>query len=58
MTEESKNSIANNQSVIRDIIDLQRRYYFEKRNVKSARRRNLSEIIERHIHKAEKDNDS
>ncbi|NOX74816.1 MAG: hypothetical protein GXP03_14760 [Alphaproteobacteria bacterium] len=34
--------------IIREIIELERRYFFEKRNVKTERQRKLQEIIERH----------
>ena len=34
--------------VIREIIGLERSYFFEKRNVKTERQRKLREIIERH----------
>jgi len=35
-------------SVVREIIELERSYFFEKRNVKTERLRKLREIIERH----------
>ena len=34
--------------VIREIIELERSYFFEKRNVKTERQRKLRDIIERH----------
>ncbi len=37
-----------NDTIIREIIGLERRYFFEKRNVKSERQRKLRELIERH----------
>lgn len=37
-----------NDPIIREIIELERSYYFEKRNVKTERQRKLREIIERH----------
>ena len=36
------------EPVIKEIIDLERSYFFEKRNVKTERQRKLREIIERH----------
>ena len=37
-----------NDPIIREIIELERSYYFAKRNVKTERQRKLREIIERH----------
>ena len=37
-----------NDHIIREIIELERSYFFEKRNVKTERQRKLREIIERH----------
>lgn len=37
-----------NDPVIREIIELERSYFFEKRNVKTERQRKLRDIIERH----------
>lgn len=37
-----------NDPIIREIIQLERSYFFEKRNVKTERQRKLREIIERH----------
>ena len=34
--------------IIREIIELERSYFFEKRNVKTERQRKLRDIIERH----------
>jgi hypothetical protein len=34
--------------IVREIIELERSYFFEKRNVKTERQRKLREIIERH----------
>ena len=35
--------------IVREIIELERSYFFEKRNVKTERQRKLREIIERHV---------
>ena len=37
-----------NEQIIREIIELERTYFFEKRNVKTERQRKLRELIERH----------
>ena len=37
-----------NDPIVREIIELERSYFFEKRNVKTERQRKLREIIERH----------
>ena len=44
--------------IIREIIELERSYFFEKRNVKTERQRKLREIIERHIKPGETDDDT
>lgn len=36
------------EPIIKEIIELERSYFFEKRNVKTERQRKLREIIERH----------
>ncbi|WP_171172901.1 hypothetical protein [Ruegeria sp. HKCCA5929] len=48
----------NNDPIIREIIELERSYFFEKRNVKTERQRKLSEIIERHTKLGEAGNDT
>ena len=37
-----------NDPIVREIIELEREYFFGKRNVNTERRRKLREIIERH----------
>jgi len=37
-----------NDPIVREIIELEREYFFGKRNVKTERLRKLREIIERH----------
>lgn len=44
--------------IIREIIELERSYFFEKRNVKTERQRKLREIIERHTKPGEMDDDT
>lgn len=44
--------------IIREIIELERSYFFEKRNVKTERQRKLREIIERHTKPGDSADDS
>ena len=44
--------------IIREIIELERSYFFEKRNVKSERQRKLRDIIERHLKPGDSTDDS
>lgn len=37
------------EPIIREIVELERQYFFEKRNVKTERQRKLREIIERRV---------
>ncbi|MEQ8435417.1 MAG: hypothetical protein RIA71_14385 [Oceanicaulis sp.] len=46
------------EPIIREIIELERSYFFEKRNVKTERQRKLREIIERHTKPGDISNDS
>ena len=48
MTSEEDITEAKNDPIIREIIELERSYFFEKRNVKTERLRKLRDIIERH----------
>jgi len=36
------------EKIIREIIAVERQYYFEKKNVTSERQRKIKEVIERH----------
>ncbi|UKK94120.1 hypothetical protein L7D45_18125 [Brucella pseudogrignonensis] len=36
------------EPIIKEIIELERSYFFERRNVKTERQRKLRDIIERH----------
>lgn len=36
------------EPIIKEIIALERRYFFEKRNVKTERQRKLRDLLERH----------
>lgn len=49
MSENDETLDIKNDPVIREIIELERRYYFEKRTVKTRRQRELKELIERHV---------
>lgn len=46
------------EAIIKEIIALERSYFFEKRNVKTERQRKLIEIIERHTKVGGTENDS
>ena len=54
MTSEKDIQGAEEDPIIREIIELERSYFFEKRNVKTERQRKLRDLIERHT-KAERD---
>ena len=58
MTEEEKMQDSENDQIIREIVELERRYFFEKRNVKTKRRRKLRELIERHTKPGDYTDDS
>ena len=47
-----------NDPIIREVIELERSYFFEKRNVKTERQRKLRDIIERHTSMRVDSNDS
>lgn len=49
MTSETNSENTKNDPIVREIIELQRAYFFEKRNVKTERQRKLKEIIERYV---------
>lgn len=48
----------NHEAIIKEIIALERNYFFEKRNVRTERQRKLREIIERHTKVGRADDDS
>jgi hypothetical protein len=48
MVDDDSEQDGENTHIIKEIIGLEREYYFEKRNVKTERQRKLREIIERH----------
>lgn len=43
--------LGEHEPIIKEIIALEREYFFEKKNVKTERQRRLREIIERHTNK-------
>ena len=45
-------------AAIKEIVALERNYFFEKRNVKTERQRKLRELIERHTTAGGVENDS
>ena len=58
MATEDQPQDSKNDPVVREIIELERRYFFERRNVKSDRQRKLRELIERHTKPRDQLNDS
>jgi hypothetical protein len=46
------------EKIIKEIISLERRYFFEKKNVKTQRQRELRDIIEKHTTSQEAQDDS
>ncbi len=48
MTDTDDRAKGENEDIIKEIIELERNYFFEKRNVNTDRRRKLRELIERH----------
>ena len=58
MTSEEEIQNTKNDPIIREIIELERNYFFEKRNVKTERQRKLRDLIERHTKPGDHPNDS
>jgi len=48
MASETETELGKNEPIVREVIELERSYFFEKRNVKTERQRKLRDIIERH----------
>ncbi len=46
------------ETIIKEIIALERSYFFEKKNVRTERQRKLREVIERHTKVGGAENDS
>ena len=45
-------------AIIREIVELERTYFFEKRNVKTERQNKLRDLIERHTKSGDSTDDS
>jgi len=58
MSDAEDGSDKKREAIIKEIISLERSYFFEKRNVKTERQKKLREIIERHTKAGEAENDS
>lgn len=58
MTETDDGLETPHEAIIKEIIILERSYFFEKRNVKTERQRKLRELIERHTKAGGAENDS
>ena len=58
MTMDEEHKPTNNEHIIREVIELERRYFFEKRNVKTERQRKLRDLIERHTKPGDHADDS
>ena len=48
MSDFGNGSTVEYEPIVKEIIALERSYFFEKRNVKTERQRKLRELIERH----------
>ncbi len=58
MTETDDGPEKKHEAIIKEIIALERSYFFEKRNVRTERQRKLREVIERHTKAGGAENDS
>lgn len=58
MTSEDVGQDDKNNPIIREIIELERSYFFERRNVKTERQRKLRDLIERHTKPGSSEDDS
>ena len=58
MTEPDQETEKKHETIIKEIIALERSYFFEKRNVRTERQRKLRELIERHTKVGGAENDS
>lgn len=48
MMDDSEDANPEVQRAVEQLIELERQYYFEKRNVKTERQRKVRELVERH----------
>ena len=46
------------EAILKEIVDLEKSYFFGKKNVKTERQRKLRELIERHTSKKSIEDDS
>ncbi|MEA3013346.1 MAG: hypothetical protein QOD42_1891 [Sphingomonadales bacterium] len=58
MQEPAEGEQPGTEAVVQELIELERQYYFEKRNVKTERQRKVRELIERHTPLGEAADDS
>lgn len=58
MDDETKSVEVRQEKIIKEVIFLERKFFFEKRNVKTERQRRIKDIIERHTSPSEVDYDS
>mgnify|MGYP001501991322 CR=1 FL=1 len=58
MTETDDGLEKTHEAIIKEIIALERSYFFEKKNVRTERQRKLREIIERHTKAGDAGDDS
>ncbi|WP_417729240.1 hypothetical protein [Roseovarius sp.] len=58
MTSDAEADDTRDDPIVREIIELERSYFFEKRNVKTERQKKLRDIIERHTKLGDDANDS
>ena len=58
MTADDEAHHGKNNPIIREIIELERSYFFERRKVRTERQRKLRSLIERHTKLEEQEHDS
>lgn len=58
MTDSDDGPKGEHEGIIKEIIALERSYFFEKKNVRTERQRKLREVIERHTKAGGAENDS
>jgi len=58
MTSYAEGNDTKYEPIVREIIELERSFFFEKRNVKTERQRKLRDLIERHTKPGALANDS
>ena len=58
MTDTDDGPKRKHEAILKEIVDLERSYFFEKKYVKTERQRKLRELIERHTSKKGAEDDS